>query len=107
MLVLDGLDEVPTSKLPVFTEIIQGRVLPKCRLVGTARQEAGIKVRIHCDTLLEIEGFTEEDAKKFIFKYFKTSEKLAQELLSKLKSDENLKEMAANPLNAALLCLVC
>ena len=107
LLVLDGLDEVPTSKLPVFTEIIQGRVLPKCRLVATARHEAGIKVRIHSDTLLEIEGFTEEDARKFIFKYFKTSEKLAQELLSKLESDENLKDMAANPLNTALLCLVC
>ena len=107
LLVLDGLDEVPTSKLPVFAEIIQGRVLPKCRLVATARHEAGIKVRIHSDTLLEIEGFTEEDARKFIFKYFKTSEKLAQELLSKLESDENLKDMAANPLNTALLCLVC
>ena len=107
LLVLDGLDEVPTSKLPVFTEIIQGRVLPKCRLVATARHEAGIKVRIHSDTLLEIEGFTEEDARKFIFKYFKTSEELAQELLSKLESDENLKDMAANPLNTALLCLVC
>ena len=107
LLVLDGLDEVPTSTLPVFAEIIQGRVLPKCRLVATARHEAGIKVRIHSDTLLEIEGFTEEDAMKFIFKYFKTSEKLAQELLSKLESDENLKDMAANPLNTALLCLVC
>ena len=107
LLVLDGLDEVPTSKLPVFAEIIQGRVLPKCRLVATARHEAGIKVRIHSDTLLEIEGFTEEDAKKFIVKYFKTSKNLAQELLSKLKSDKNLKEMAANPLNTALLCLVC
>ena len=107
LLVLDGLDEVPTSKLPVFTEIIQGRVLPKCRLVATARHEAGIKVRIHSDTLLEIEGFTEEDARKFIFKYFKTSEELAQKLFSKLRSDKNLKDMAANPLNTALLCLVC
>ena len=107
LLVLDGLDEVPTSKLPVFTEVIQGRVLPNCRLVATARHEAGIKVRIHCDTLLEIEGFTEEDARKFIVKYFKTSKNLAQKLLSKLKSDENLKVMAANPLNTALLCLVC
>ena len=107
LLVLDGLDEVPTSKLPVFTEIIQGRVLPKCRLVATARHEAGIKVRIHSETLLEIEGFTQEDARAFIFKYFKTSEELAQELLSKLESDENLKDMVANPLNTALLCFVC
>ena len=107
LLVLDGLDEVPTSKLPVFTDIIQGRVLPKCHLVATARHEAGIKFRIHSDTLLEIEGFTEEDARKFIFKYFKKSKNLAQKLLSKLESDENLQEMASSPLNTALLCLVC
>ena len=106
LLILDGLDEVPANKLPMFSEIIQGRVLPKCRLVATARHEAGIKVRVHCDTLLEIEGFTEKDARKFIIKYFDNMENLAPKLLSKLKHDKNLKEMAANPLNTALLCLV-
>ena len=107
LLILDGLDEVPAKTLPMFSEIIQGRVLPKCRLVATARHEAGIKVRIHCDTLLEIKGFTEQDAQKFIVKYFKTTENLALKLLSKLINDERLMEMAANPLNTALLCLVC
>ncbi len=107
LLILDGLDEVPANKLSMFSEIIQGRVLPKCRMVATARHEAGIKVRIHCDTLLEIEGFTEEDTRKFIIKYFKTVEVLSQQLLSKLRNDKNLREMAANPLNTALLCLVC
>ena len=45
LLILDGLDELPTSKLPAFSEIIQGRVLPKCHLVATSRPEAGMKVR--------------------------------------------------------------
>ena len=106
LLILDGLDEVPANKLPMFSEIIQGRVLSKCRLVATGRHEAGIKIRIHCDTLLEIEGFTEQDAEMFIVNYFKTTENLAQKLLSKLRYDYNLKEMAENPLNTALLCLV-
>ena len=108
LLVLDGLDEVPTSKLPVFAEIIQGRrELPKCRVVATARREAGIKLRKHCDTLMQIEGFTEEDTTEFIIKYFKDMKNLAEKLLSRLESDENLKDMAANPLNTALLCLIC
>ena len=107
LLVLDGLDEVPEEKLPMFVEIIQGRVLPNCRVVATARHEAGIKVRKYCDTLLEVEGFTEDDAETFIFKYFKTSEHLAQKLIFQLRNDKNLKDMAANPLNTALLCLVC
>ena len=107
LLVLDGLDELPPSKLPEVSEIIQGRVLPKCHLVATSRQEAGMKVRLHCDTILEIEGFTEEDTRKFIYKYFKNMRDLAQKLLNKLSNDKSLKDMTANPLNTALLCLLC
>ena len=107
LLVLDGLDELPAGKLPKFSEIIQGRVLPKCHLVATSRHEAGVKVRRYCDTILEIEGFTEEDAGKFIYKYFKNMEDLAQKLLLKVRDDESLKDMTANPLNTALLCLLC
>ena len=109
LLVLDGLDEVPEEKLPMFAEIIQGRILPNCRVVATARNEAGIKVRKYCDTLLEVEGFTKGDVETFIFKYFETiyREDLAKKLMKELEDDENLIDMAANPLNTALLCLVC
>ena len=107
LLVLDGLDELPTHKLPVYKEIIQGRMLSKCYLLVTARHEAGIKVRECCDTLLEVEGFTENDAKKFIQKYFKTQRHLAKKLLNKLYTDASLRGITANPLNTALLCLLC
>ena len=107
LLVLDGLDELPTHKLPVYKEIIQGRMLSKCYLVVTARHEAGIKVRECCDTLLEIEGFTENDAEDFIRKYFKTETHLVQKLLDKLRTDVSLSEITTNPLNTALLCLLC
>ena len=107
LLLLDGLDELPSSKLPMFSEIIEGRVLPKCHIVVTARHEVGIKVRKSCDTLLEIEGFTEKHIRKFIVKYFKTRPDLAEKLWMRMSRDKHLKEMAANPLNTALLCLLC
>ena len=107
LLILDGLDELPSSKLPEFTDIIQGKILPLCHLVVTARHEAGIPVRKVCDTLLEIEGFTYEDVKEFIHKYFVGKEDLAEKLLNKIQNEESLTEMAANPLNTALLCLLC
>ena len=106
LLVLDGLDELPTSKLPVYKEIIQGRMLPKCHLVVTARHEVGIKIRECCDTLLEVEGFTLYDAIEFIHKYFKTEKYLAEKLCDKLISDRGLQDLVANPLNTALLCLL-
>ena len=108
LLVLDGLDELPTSKLPEFSELIQGRMLSRCRLVVTARHEAGIQVRKFCNTLLEIEGFTVRDAMDFISKFFKEKEgNLDQKLIDKLKNDTSLQKLIANPLNTALLCLLC
>ena len=107
LVVLDGLDELPTHKLPDYKGVIQGRMLPKCHLVVTARHEAGIKVREYCDTLLEVEGFTENGAEDFIWRYFKTEEHLAKKLLDKLRTDESLEELTANPLNTTLLCLLC
>ena len=107
LLILDGLDELPSSKLPEFTDIIQGKILPLCHLVVTARHEAGIPMRKVCDTLLEIEGFTYQDSEEFILKYFAGKEDLAEKLLDRIRNEERLKEMTANPLNTALLCLLC
>ena len=106
LLVLDGLDELPRSQLSTYTDIIQGRVLPESYIVVTARHEVGVKVRECCHTLLEVEGFTKTDAKDFIQSYFR-GEDLAEKLLDKLDSDETLQDLATNPLNTALLCLLC
>ena len=107
LLVLDGLDELPTNMLAAFKEVLQGRMLTKCHIVATARQEVGIEMRECCDSLLEIEGFTEEDAREFIVRYFKEGTHLAEKLLNKLKVDKNLRQLSESPLHAVLLCLLC
>ncbi|XP_067029147.1 protein NLRC3-like isoform X5 [Acropora muricata] len=106
LLVLDGLDELPRGQLSIYTDIIGGRVLPDSYIVVTARHEVGVKVRKCFHTLLEVEGFTKTDAEKFILRYFK-EEHLAIKLLDKLNSDRTLRGLTRNPLNTALLCLLC
>ena len=107
LLILDGLDELPSGKLSMFSELIEGRVLPRCHIVATARHEAGKEVRKCCDALLQIEGFTEKHVKGFVTKYFKERTDLATKLSQRMSRDKNLREIAANPLNTALLCLLC
>ena len=107
LLILDGLDELASTEMPIISELLAGRVLPKCKVVATARHEAGVKVRQLCDTLFEVKGFTEAQAREFIAKYFKEKSELAENLSAQISHDENLREMSANPLNTALLCLLC
>ena len=106
LLVLDGLDELPRKQLSTYTDIIQGRFLPESYIVVTARHEVGVKIRECCHTLLEVEGFTKTDAKKFILRYFE-EKRLAKKLLDKLDTDRALQDLTKNPLNTALLCLLC
>ncbi|XP_066024109.1 NLR family CARD domain-containing protein 3-like isoform X2 [Pocillopora verrucosa] len=107
LLILDGLDELPSGKLSMFSKLIEGKVLSRCHIVATARHEAGKEVRKCCDALLQIEGFTKEHVIKFVIEYFKERTDLAFKLLQRMLQDENLREIAANPLNTALLCLLC
>ena len=107
LLILDGLDELPSGKLSMFSKLIEGRELPRCHIVATARHEAGKEVRKCCDALLQIEGFTEKHVIEFVTKYFKERTDLATKLSQRMSRDKNLREIAANPLNTALLCLLC
>ena len=109
LLVLDGLDEMSDDLLKCILPLIQGKVFPYTHLLLTARHEAGLKVRRYCDTLLEIVGYTDIDADCYIKKYFKSHEdpRLAIKLLKILDRNRQLRELTSNPLNTALLCLVC
>ena len=113
LLVLDGFDELPKDRWSEVEQVIQGRsgMFCKCPLVVTARHEAGIRLRKSCDTLLQIVGFDLHDAYVFMVKFFKPNEEKGEEirekLFDRLEEDKSLAELIANPLNAALLCLLC
>ena len=108
LFMLDGLDELPKNLFEEFLPFIKGKVFPFSYLMLTARHEAGMKVRRHCDALFEISGYTKEDADSYITKYFSSHDKpsLAEELIDTIDKDSKLRKLTANPLNTALLCLV-
>ena len=117
LLVLDGMDEADPSNLKKFFNLVEGKELSGCYVVLTSRHEVGKKVRRCCDTLWEIIGFNKEDAESFIHKYFKNinkellAEKTIKMIWPPLHSTKStytdLGELAKNPLNTALLCVIC
>ncbi|XP_015777167.1 PREDICTED: protein NLRC3-like isoform X3 [Acropora digitifera] len=113
LLVLDGLDEADAQTLEMCVKLTQRKQLPGCCIVLTSRHEAGKKVRPYTDTLLEIVGFTRTDAECYMRKYFqqlkehaKNAEHLAEELISRVRFDRELRELTRNPLNTLLLCVI-
>ena len=120
LLVLDGLDEADTTNLKpvkVFSNLIESKELSGCYIALTCRHEAGRNARRYCDTLWEIVGFTQKDAKTFIHEYFKNvnKEHLARELIKMLwpydrlyetREAKDLCDLTKNPLNTSLLCVI-
>ena len=109
LLILDGLDELRHELLPCIQPLIQGKIFSNTFLVLTARHEAGIRLRRYCDTLLEIIGYTNDDVDSYVKKYFSKHEdqSLAEKMIEQLKINTELRELTVNPLNTALLCLLC
>ena len=112
LLILDGLDELPEKSRPCVQKLLNRRILPFCYVLVTARQETGIEVRKNCkfDLLLEIKGFTDEDAFQYVRKHFQnigpehTSK--GESLIVEIKENESLNALRNNPLNVILLCVV-
>ena len=112
LLLLDGLDEADSCKQEMFLSLVQSKLFPACHIVITSRHEDGQEIRPYCNTLWEIVGFTEEDSKSFIRKYFQGKDHLAEKLIQDHfydwcdnPSDEySLSDLTKNPLNMTLIC---
>ena len=116
LLLLDGLDEADPCKRDIYLSLLTCKLLPACHVVITSRHEVGKKVNLHCHTLWEIVGFTKEDSKSFIRKYFQGKDRLAEKFINDhvehwyadppAREDRGLSDLAKNPLNLTLLCCI-
>ena len=112
LIILDGLDELPERSQHFVDKLLLRRILPFCYILVTSRQEKGIDVRknFEFDLLLEIKGFTEDDAYCYIKKHFqnvgpKHSSK-GETLAKEVKENTLLNALRNNPLNLLLLCVI-
>ena len=112
LIILDGLDELPKMSENCVDKLFQKKIFPFCYVLATSRQEKGIVVRkkVNFDMLLQIEGFTREDAFNYVRKHFKNTgpENVlnGERLITEIQTNTFLDALWNNPLNLSLLCIV-
>ncbi|XP_066015873.1 uncharacterized protein [Pocillopora verrucosa] len=112
LLILDGLDELPKKSKKVLDRLFRRKVFSRCFILATSREEKGIDVRrrYDFDTLLQIKGFTSEDAADYIRKHFKSVDpqnlSKGERLIEAVETNSYLDALRNNPLNLLLLCVV-
>ena len=112
LIILDGLDELPEKSQHFVDKLLRRRILPFCYILVTSRQEKGIDVRknFEFDLLLEIKGFTEDDAYCYIKKHFQNvgpnHSSKGETLAKEVKENKLLNALRNNPLNLLLLCVI-
>ena len=114
LIILDGLDELPQVAEQAVDKLLRRKVLSRCSVLATSRQEKGIEIRQRhvFDILLQINGFTIEDASEYIRKHFRTVGQSQADLLKGERLIQTIKEniflhaLRNNPLNLLLLCIV-
>ena len=116
LLLLDGLDEADPCEPDIYLPLVTCKLLPDCHVVITSRHEVGKKVSRYCDNLWEIVGFTKEDSKSFVRKYFQGKDHLAEKYINYYvdhwyadppdRNFRGLSDLAKNPLNLTLLCSI-
>ena len=109
LLILDGLDELPTRSKCHVAKLLHRQILPFCFVLVTCRQERGISARkeFQFESHLQIEGFTDKAASDFVIRYFENiSPANGQKLTAEIKENSLLQALLNNPLNLLLLCVV-
>ncbi|XP_066291929.1 uncharacterized protein [Branchiostoma lanceolatum] len=110
LFILDGLDELKPQvrQSSDVIDLIQQSILTDTTVVVTSRPHECTADLKGCPLHCNIKGYTKTDSQEYIHKYFgiRGRPHLANSLWARIARDKNLVELATNPLNTMLLCIV-
>ena len=126
LIIIDGFDEYsrqdciashldekyPNSaqeKMPVAAlcaKLIKGHILSGSVVITTSRPDESdqLKTRVRFDRFVEIAGFSEEQVKEYVEKYFKEDENMKNTVLDHITKNEELVSFAHIPVLCFLMC---
>ena len=113
LLILDGWDELGLScraEYMFFPKLIKGKILPSCSIVITSRSGPTdfIKYKAPNPRLIEVLGFTQEQIKDYIRRYFKHKgdPEAGEKLLKDLVLYPNVANACYIAINLIIVCYV-
>lgn len=104
LFLLDGFDEANGSCLKYLQDILSGRIFRNSCVILTSRPGKATHVQRMMDTRLAISGFTTENIRSYVFKYFQDDADKAESLLAELETHPVIEDIAKVPLTAMLIC---
>lgn len=104
LFLLDGFDEANLSCLTHLRDILSGRIFRNSCVVLTSRPGKTTHIQRMMDTRLVITGFTTENIRSYVLKYFQDDPSTAELLLSELETHPVIEDIAKVPLTAMLIC---
>ena len=110
LLVLDGFDELPLEKQSdsLYTKLVKGEYLPKCKIVITSRPSIAEKLERHYGSYIsksiEILGFLYKDIVSYVEDVFADDPKEITKFLLYINSNGMIRSMMYIPLNTAVVC---
>ena len=114
LIVSDSDDRYPNSakeKMPVAAlcaKLIKGKILKDSVVMITSRPDESdqmtVNGKVAFDRYVEITGFSEEQVKNYIEKYFKENEVMKNAVMDHITKNENLVSFAHIPVLCSLMC---
>ena len=106
LLILDGLDEHALGQNEDVHKIIRGAKCLNCNVFLTSRPHSTGRIERYFDTIIRVEGFTRDEARKFASRIVHDEGKVEAILDFKPAGVENLKSLHSIPILLSILCLL-
>ncbi|XP_002731351.1 uncharacterized protein LOC100377607 [Saccoglossus kowalevskii] len=108
-IILDGIDELNSNIRTDIKKFIDRKIYKRVTVLVTSRPDKDMHIPQLCyDRFIVNNGYTLDNGIDFIHRYFKhnVQESCCSELVDGIRTSLYLQDLASNPLNIILLCII-
>ena len=106
LLILDGYDECALGQNEKLIDILSGLKFENCNIIMTSRPHSIVDIEEYFDTIVSVEGFTRNEARKFASCMVPDGEKVEQILNFNPAGERSDRPVHNVPILLSFLCLL-